>query len=344
MYMEKIILTSDLHIQDGLYCQVGLDYLDYLTEYAINNNINKIAFLGDILDKSSRIKNDVFVPLFKKIEYMKERGLEMWFIFGNHDITSTNTNSSILEVFEKYGHLVNSIQTYELGNYVINMSPFTKDASMVPTVNADYLFTHLNIIGFDLGGGRIAGEEQQAFPISMFSNYKTVFTGHYHKRQSINNIQYIGAPYQLNFGDVGDDNKGFDILNLEDGSREFIKYTLAPKFKKFTYDELWNKLDKSELKEGDLSNCLVKVIVDKKVDKLSKLKTVLYNYCGAIDIINEFENKKEDADTDEIKVEMNISVSNMIRDFISEIKIQNEFGILNSELLEKLDELKGELA
>ena len=187
--MEKIILTADLHIQDGLYCQVGLDYLDYLTEYALTNEINKIVFLGDLLDKSSRIKNDVFVPLFKKIEHMKEQGIEMWFIFGNHDITSTNTNSSILEVFEKYGHLVNSIQTYELGNFTINMCPFTKDESLVPTVNADYLFTHLNIMGFDLGGGRIAGEEQQAFPVSMFSNYKTVFTGHYHKRQCIDNVQ-----------------------------------------------------------------------------------------------------------------------------------------------------------
>lgn len=340
--MEKIILTADLHIQDGLYCQVGLDYLDYLTEFALKNKINKIAFLGDLLDKSSRIKNDVFVPLFKKIEHMKEQGFEMWFIFGNHDITSTNTNSSILEVFEKYGHLVNSIQTYELGNYTINMSPFTKDEALVPTVNADYLFTHLNITGFDLGGGRIAGEEQQAFPISMFSNYKAVFTGHYHKRQCIDNVQYIGAPYQLNFGDVDDFNKGFEILNLENGDREFIKYQHAPKFKKYTYDELWDVVKKGN---DVLQNTLVKIVVDKKVDGLSKLKSTLYNDFGVIDIVNEFENKEENRSTDDIKIEMNISVADMIKDFVSNLNTELDgFEIKGSDLVEKFEEIKGELA
>lgn len=342
--MEKIILTADLHIQDGLYCQVGLDYLDYLNDYAIDNKISKIAFLGDLLDKSSRIKNDVFVPLFKKIEYMKEQGLEMWFIFGNHDITSTNTNSSILEVFEKYGHLVNSIQTYELGNFTINMCPFTKDEALVPTVNADYLFTHLNIIGFDLGGGRISGEEQQAFPVSLFSNYKTVFTGHYHKRQKIGNIQYIGAPYQLDFGDAGDDNKGFEVFNLEDGTSEFIKYAKAPKFKKYTYDELWNLINNTKVDDIFLQNTLVKVVVDKKVDKLSKLKSILYNDFGVIDIVNEFENKEENKSTDDIKIEMNLSIADMIKEFISKVNTNVDgFEINSADLIEKFEELKGEL-
>ena len=179
----------------------------------------------------------------------------------------------------------------------------------------------------------------------MFSNYKMVFTGHYHKRQRIENIQYIGAPYQLNFGDVDDNNKGFEILNLEDGSTEFIKYTGAPRFKKYSYDELWSLVNNT--KEGDdfLQNTLVKIVVDKKVDSLSKLKSVLYNNFGVIDIVNEFENKEENRSTDDIKVEMNISVADMIKEFVLNVNTSLDgFEIKGSELVEKFEEIKGELA
>lgn len=340
---NKMILCADLHIQDGLYCQVGLDFLDYLQTYASDNDINKIVFLGDLLDKASRVHNEMFIPFFKKIDELKENGFEMWFILGNHDITSTLTNSSLLEVFEKYGHLVNSIQTYEIGNYTINMCPYTKDENLVPTVNADYLFTHLNISGFIMTGTRVSGEEQQAFPVSMFSNYRKVYTGHYHKRQEIGNIQYIGSPYQLNFGDAGDFNRGFDVFDADTGEEKFIRYTNAPCFRKYSYDELWKDLKENKISQNELQNNLIRIVVDRKVDELSKLKSILYNEYGVVDVSPEFVKPVDNDINTSADITVNTSIYSMLEDYVSKISIERDgFEIKGDELVTILSDLRGE--
>ena len=92
-----------------------------------------------------------------------------------------------------------------------------------------------------------------------------------------------------------------------------------------------------------LQNSLVKVVVDKKVDNLAKLKTVLYNSFGVIDIVNEFENKKENI-ASETKIEMNISIDAMVKDFLTKIKTNVDgFDINGDELVEKFEEIKGEI-
>lgn len=62
-----------------------------------------------------------------------------------------------------------------------------------------------------------------------------VISGHYHQRQDIKTgrpqkghvglFSYIGNPYSLNFGEAGDPEKGFRILN-DDGSLDFVPTNL----------------------------------------------------------------------------------------------------------------------
>lgn len=341
----KMLLTADNHIKQGLYLTVGLDYLDYIYEYCKKHEISSIVFLGDLLDKSNKIHNDVFIPLFKKIEFFHDNGIEMWFILGNHDITSTLTNSSILETFERFGHLVSSPETFTFGNTIINMVPYTKDDNLVPTVNADYLFTHLSICEFDFGNNHIANSaEHQAFNVNMFSNYKKVFTGHFHKRQQKYNIEYIGSPYQLTFGDAGDLNRGFVVFDTDSGEEDFVRYTFAPKFVKYSYDELLENVKNNKLKKEDFQNNLVKIIVNKKVEELSKLKSVLYNTFGVVDIISEFEVPSPQDLVEENQVQMNSSISEMLEEFISKISTNVDgFEIKGINLVEKYRELKANL-
>ena len=45
-----------------------------------------------------------------------------------------------------------------------------------------------------------------------FSHFGHVFTGHFHKRQTKNNVTYIGNAFPHNYADAGDDDRGLTIL------------------------------------------------------------------------------------------------------------------------------------
>ena len=337
--MEKLILTADLHCKSGIYVNVCVDYIDYLADYANNNGIKYIMFLGDILDKAMKIRNDCFIPLFKKMEELKDRGFILYFILGNHDIYNQNRDS-IIETFSPFGTVISKPSSITIDNTVINLVPYTMDENEISTVDADYMFTHLQIADFDFGNKMIAKEHQCLSP-SLFVNYKKVFTGHFHKRQELYNIQYIGSPYQLNFGDCGDTNKGFVVFEPATGNEEFIQYTSAPTYVRVDYDGLV-KERKVDLK--DLKNTFVEIEIDKKIDNFSKLRTILYK-SGVIDITPSFKKpEKIDNKEQEIKTELNQSVKNMLHSFVSSRKFYYDKKEINGEdLLSVLEEVENEI-
>lgn len=334
----KLILATDLHCQDGIYVNICIDFLDYLSRYAKKNGITKIVILGDIFDKSNRVKYDTFVPLFKKLQEMKEDGFEMYFIVGNHDIY-TMDGDTIVETFSPFGEVIKTAKEFDFDGVKINMSPFTTDPNEVPTVDADYLFTHLPIDGFLFDNGMEA-KEKHSFPVDFFSNYKKVFTGHYHKRQTRGNIEYVGSPYQLSFGEAGDTNKGFVVFEPSTGNQEFVKYELAPTYMKIGYDELIEEgFDPNEVK-----NSFVKIVIDKKIEDFSKVRKALYK-AGVIDIIPEYEQAKVKTEREnEVRVEMNKSIKEMLTSFISTKKFYHVKEELdNNKLVDYLQEIEREL-
>lgn len=334
----KIILTSDLHCQDGIYVNICIDYIDYLSRYAKKNGINRIAFLGDLLEKSNRIRYETFVPLFKKLQELKDEGFIMYFVVGNHDIYTLD-GDTVVEIFSPFGEVIKTSKEFDFDGVKINMCAYTTDPCEVPTVDADYLFTHLPIDEFLFDNG-MEIKEKHSFPIDFFSNYKKVFTGHYHKRQNKYNIEYIGSPYQLSFGEAGDTNKGFVVFEPSTGEEEFVKYTEAPVYTKMNYNDLVEEgFDPDEVK-----NSFVKIVIDKKIENFSKVRRALYK-AGVIDIIPEYEQVKVKSEKEnEVRIEMNKSIKEMLTSFISTKEFYHiEEKLDNKKLVDYLQEIESEL-
>jgi hypothetical protein len=62
----------------------------------------------------------------------------------------------------------------------------------------------------------------------LFKCWDQVFLGHYHGSQEIGNIEYIGSPLQLTFGEAFQE-KHVIIYDLKTGSKEYIINEFSPK-------------------------------------------------------------------------------------------------------------------
>jgi DNA repair exonuclease SbcCD nuclease subunit len=320
----NILLTGDFHVKKGINTNIILDYLDYLKAYCKENAIFDIIIMGDIFDKSSNIKNEAFVPLFMKFYDMKKDGIDFTFILGNHDIYSVN-NDSIVETFKPIGRVIKEAE-YLGGPQDFSYLPYTKkEDDIVP--QDGYLFTHIPIADFSFDNAYHA-TEKHAFKRDLFSDFNLVFTGHFHRHQSKDNIVYVGSPTQLNFGEMGQ-KKGFVVFNDTNGSWKFVEYTQAPKF---------IKIDINDFQDFDPQNKFVGIKIDRKIENFVKLRKVLFEK-GALEVVPFFE-KKEDVEVKKIDhVEDNSSIENIVRNFLHGVK---EEGVSNDKLLEIFEEVLNE--
>ncbi len=333
----KMLLTGDSHCKNGIYVNICTDYIDYLTAYAKKNKIKTIVFLGDILDKASKIHYATFVPLFNKFKEVKDAGFDLYFIVGNHEMY-TDRGDTIIETFSPFGTVIKTPMEFEFDGVKINMCPYTLDRDIVPTVNADYLFTHLPIDEFTFDNG-MEIKDKSSFEPSYFSNYKKVYTGHYHRRQEKHNIQYVGSPYQLSFGEAGDDNKGFVVFEPSTGKEEFVKYTGAPTYYQIDYDTLMNEGVEPE----KVKNAFIKIDINKKIENFSKLRNTLYK-AGAIEINPNFKPSVEvDEFDEEVRVEIDKSIEVMLYEFVkSKSFYYGKEKLDNNKLVDMLKEIQSE--
>ena len=97
----------------------------------------------------------------------------------------------------------------------------------------------------------------------IFSKFDLVYSGHFHHPSSVGNISYLGAPYEMNWGDFNG-KRGFHIF---DTSTRELKHIPNPYrlFHKITYEDI--DLTVEDINQLDISNLIgtyIKVIIKNK--------------------------------------------------------------------------------
>lgn len=331
----KYLLTSDLHIHphfnNNLFIDVGINYLKYVEKYCKKNDIKTIFLLGDIFHISSKINIEIFIPVFEQFEKMKNNGLELLMIPGNHEMLSEN-KKTILNILSPFSKVYDCYSVPDLGdnNVSFHMLPFKRkydfdEYTVKMNDNYNVLLTHMDIANFKMSSNSVSkGVEDRTF----LKKFDYVFSGHYHIHQHQDSIVYIGSPYQQNFGEAGDNNKGFVIYDSSTNKWNLEVYSEAPKFKILTPEQ--------SVKE-DISNCFIKLKIKDKIDNLSKLREILSDR-GALDIKQEFDN------SDNLKTminELKPASNNSINDIVLEI-MAKETKYDYKILLDIFDKIKRE--
>jgi len=224
----KIAILNDTHCGIRNSSDIFMDYQekfyrDVFFPYLLENDIKQIIHLGDYYDNRKTI-NFKALKHNRKIflEKLREYGITMDIIVGNHDAYFKNTNE-LNALKELQGHYMNEVNVI-LDNTVMRYGKM--DMALVPWITpenekstleflanckADVVGAHLELDGFEMSKGIPC---HGGMSMSHFERFDMVLSGHFHTRSSQNNIHYLGSQMEFFWSDC-DDKKYFHILDTE---------------------------------------------------------------------------------------------------------------------------------
>jgi DNA repair exonuclease SbcCD nuclease subunit len=272
----KIAVLNDTHCgarnaSDAFLSYFAKFYEDVFFPYCRTNGIKQILHLGDYYDHRKYINFKALHHNRKTfLEPMRDLGMTMDIIPGNHDVVYRNTNElcSLKELLGFFVENVNIVMkpkvlTYDGCNIALLpwINPENQEESMkfISSCNAPILAGHLELKGFDVLPGVAAHDGMDP---SVFSRFEEVWSGHYHTKSKKGNIHYLGTQFEMTWADV-DDHKYFHVFDTETRELTAIQNPNII-FQKYIYDDKVRDPDRY-----DVPGCagkFAKIVVVNKTD------------------------------------------------------------------------------
>ena len=138
----------------------------------------------------------------------------------------------------------------------INNSNFAEAQLEMHNTKAQVMFGHLEVAGAMMDRGN---RNDHGLPITTFDKFDIVYSGHFHHKNKIGNVQYLGCPYEITWIDYQDP-KGFHIYDTEERSLDFQRNPYSMFHKLFYSDDGKDLEDILKIEFNSYSNTYVKVI------------------------------------------------------------------------------------
>jgi len=316
---------------------------NWFFDHIDKKSIKHIIHLGDIYERrqyvnftsAMRLRLDFF-------EQIENRGIETHIIAGNHDMYYKNT------------HVVNALEEVVQGRYknikihtvpnVINIdgldiqllpfitqSNYEQSMEAINNPKAPIAMGHLEINGFVMHKGEIS---KNGIDARIFEKFDQVYSGHFHHRSTIGNINYIGALGEYTWLDYNDP-RGFSIFNTKNRKVNFFQNPFIM-FEYVIYDDVKDQNIIETIQKTDFSkysNKYIKLIVEQKensvafdlfYDKLEK--------AGPLDI-NTIDDTSVLLDNDIDDVDQKEDTPTLLCNYIDNLKMQADSSKMKSFML-----------
>ena len=213
---KKAALFTDIHfglksnsIQHNEDC---LNFVKWATARAREEGCDTAFFLGDWHNNRASINIVTLNYSLRALEHLNDNFERVFFIPGNHDLYYRDKRD--IQSVEWARHLPN-IQIvndwFVSDNVVIAPWLVGDDHKRLSKLKGQYIFGHFELPGY-LMNAMVAMPDHGEVRREDFGHFGHVFTGHFHKRQTKNNVTYIGNAFPHNYADAGDDDRGLTIL------------------------------------------------------------------------------------------------------------------------------------
>lgn len=223
--------------------------------------IDYIAFLGDWNENRSALNIATLNYSYQGAKLINELGLPVYFVVGNHDL------------YHRHNREIHSIVPFnEFSNFIIIDEPLVEENIHDRVLFSPYLFhdeyeglvkEYLDI-PFWAGHFEFKGFLVTGYGMKMptgpnhedFRGPEHIVSGHFHKRQAVDNIIYMGNTFPMDFGDAGDSERGMMTFDHETKEMLFDNWPDCPMYIKAKLSDL---LDETVVLRP---NTRVKCIVD----------------------------------------------------------------------------------
>lgn len=224
MSKPKAVLISDVH-----YSLNSLEVADTAFRMAIDLASQlgvPLIDCGDVTNDKAILRAEVANRMLETIDYAADLGVDLYFLVGNHSLLNEKGKEHALHFLKNNLNVcIISAPTYDK-TLNINFIPYqsSKESFMQAfdkTENKALIICHQGFKGAYMGEYL---QDKSSVDPELLKDH-TIYSGHYHRRQKIGTVQYIGTPYTTSFAEANDGAKGCLILN-HDNTCEFVPFDL----------------------------------------------------------------------------------------------------------------------
>lgn len=271
----KIAILNDTHRGARNSAELFIEYQRRFYEeiffpYLVENGISRILHLGDYYEHRKFI-NFRAAAADKKdfLDRLREYGILMDIIPGNHDVYYKNTNQlcslpimmagyeDVITIHEGPVDLFYDDLKIALIPW-INQENYQECMDHVSATDAKICAGHFEFVGFEMYPGMVCTNGMHP---TAFEKFNTVLSGHFHTASQRGPIRYLGAQMEFTRSDAGDP-KFFHILDTETGEIEAVHNPLTL-FNRLKYDDTHGV---PEFDTSDFSGKYIDIIVVEKKD------------------------------------------------------------------------------
>lgn len=194
----RFLITSDLHLTDKQEHRYRLQYLDWLTSLTNKLQPGHVAILGDLTDQKDRHSGWLVNAICARLSVLG-RAAPLNILFGNHDGPSRDLPYwAFLNSFEGITYYTEATR---VGRYVFCPWGCENDGiTLVKENDVCLLLMHATVSGAVAENGqRLEGTCSASFLEGVDCK---VFSGDIHVPQIVGDVEYVGAPYHVHFGDT----------------------------------------------------------------------------------------------------------------------------------------------
>jgi len=223
--------NSSTHLRD---CE---EFVDWFIAEAQKEGCETCIFLGDWSHNRNSLNLFTLDSSLRCLEKLGAAFEQFFWFPGNHDLFYKDKRDIHSSAFGR--HIP--------GVTVVDGITTLDDVTLVPWLVGDewksmkdikskYVFGHFELPKFFMNA-MVQMPDHGELRAEDFNGPDYIFSGHFHKRQTNNNVIYIGNAFPHNFADTWDDARG--MMTLEWGGKpQFIDWPNCPKYRTVKLSDL----------------------------------------------------------------------------------------------------------